>query len=87
MSDRRATTRGTVHTEEGAATPWWRHGFMWLVVGGPLAVIVAGTVTAVIAIKGADPVVETPASARHASGSSADVPALKARNHSATPAN
>ena len=31
---------------------------MWLVVGGPLVVVVAAIVTAVIAIKGADPVLD-----------------------------
>jgi hypothetical protein len=55
---------------------------MWLVVGGPLAVVVAGTATAVIAVRGADPVlrVDTTPLARSSS------PALQARNHAATPA-
>jgi len=63
-------------------SPWWRHRMMWLVVGGPLAVVVAATVTAVIAVRGADtvlPVNETQASQGTA-------PALQARNHAATPA-
>ncbi|NWG74270.1 MAG: nitrogen fixation protein FixH, partial [Rubrivivax sp.] len=38
--------------------PWWRVGMVWLVIGGPLAVVVAGIVTAVIAIRGADPVLD-----------------------------
>lgn len=54
--------------------PWWRVRVMWLVVGGPLAVVVAGIVTAVIAVHGADPVVRT---------DQAQPPALKARNHAA----
>jgi hypothetical protein len=55
--------------------PWWREPMMWLVVGGPLTVVVAGVVTAVIAIRGADPVLDTRAGA----------PAVQARNHAATP--
>jgi hypothetical protein len=38
--------------------PWWRVGMLWLVVGGPLAVVVASLVTAVIAYRGADPVLD-----------------------------
>jgi hypothetical protein len=62
-------------------SPWWRHRMMWLVVGGPLVVVVAATVTGVIAVRGADPVlrvVEEPPSASSA-------PAQEARNHAATP--
>jgi hypothetical protein len=36
--------------------PWWRVPQMWLVVGGPLVVVVAAIITAVIAVTGADPV-------------------------------
>jgi uncharacterized protein len=67
-----------------AGLPWWRHGIMWLVVGGPAAVVVAGLVTAAIAIDGADPIVSEPVVADQRSGSHA--PAVKARNHAATPA-
>ena len=28
--------------------PWWQVGMVWLVLGGPAAVVVAGIVTAVI---------------------------------------
>lgn len=37
--------------------PWWRIPAVWLVVGGPATVVVAGIATAVIAVRGADPVV------------------------------
>jgi hypothetical protein len=63
-------------------SPWWRHPFMWLVVGGPLAVVVAATATAVIAIRGADPVLAVAATPLVRS----TTPALQARNHAATPA-
>ena len=55
--------------------PWWREPMMWLVVGGPAAVVVAAIVTAVIAIRGADPVLDT----------RAGQPAVQGRNHAATP--
>jgi hypothetical protein len=60
---------------------------MWLVVGGPLTVVVASIVTAVIAYRGADEVlVETP-SARHVvTTPTGETPAMQARNHAATAA-
>ena len=65
---------------------WWRVGVVWLVVGGPLAVVVAATLTAVIAFRGADHVVLAPAT--HAAQAAADdaEPALQARNRGAAPA-
>lgn len=54
---------------------WWREPMMWLVVGGPLAVVVAAIVTAVIAIRGADPVLDTRVA----------IPAVQGRNHAASP--
>ena len=38
--------------------PWWKYGHVWLVLAGPAVVVVAGIVTAMIAIDGADPVVD-----------------------------
>jgi hypothetical protein len=49
---------------------------MWLVIGGPAAVVVAAVVTAGIALHSPDPVIKTDA---------AHVPAVQARNHAATP--
>ena len=60
---------------------WWRHGMVWLVIGGPLVVVMASIATAVIAIRGADPLVETSARA-----ATSERPAVQARNHAATPA-
>jgi uncharacterized protein len=69
-----------------AEQPWWRVGMVWLVIGGPLVVVVAAIVTAVIAVRGADPVItEIPAAmAPGATSPSADTPAVQARNHAAT---
>lgn len=55
--------------------PWWRESMMWLVVGGPATVVVAGIVTAVIAVRYADPVLDT----------RAEPTAMQGRNHAATP--
>jgi uncharacterized protein len=72
--------------------PWWRYPFVWLVIAGPAAVVVAGLVTAFIAVRGADPVVETDYYRRGmeinktlAAGSKASLPAVQGRNHAATP--
>jgi uncharacterized protein len=84
MSQRRSTS----NRQPPAAQPWWRYPMVWLVVGGPAAVVVASLVTAVVAWRGADEVlVETP-SARHVASTrpNAHTPAMAARNHAATPA-
>lgn len=60
--------------------PWWRYPIVWLVIGGPAAVVVAGISTAVIAIKGADEVIVTQPDAKFS-----DRPAIQGRNHAATP--
>jgi hypothetical protein len=57
--------------------PWWKYGHVWLVIAGPAAVVVAGLVTAWIAVRQPDPVLAP---------QKALVPALQGRNHAATPA-
>jgi hypothetical protein len=59
--------------------PWWQVGMVWLVLGGPAAVVVAGIVTAVIAVRGAEPVLTS-----HESAKFSDRPAVQGRNHAAT---
>ena len=63
------------------AAPWWREPMLWLVIGGPLAVVLAGLVTAAIAWRGADAVLGDPPAA---ASSGSLQPAVKARNHAAT---
>lgn len=59
----------------------WRHEpMMWLVIGGPALVVVAAVATAVIATRGADPVLPT----ERVAAARADAPAMQARNHAAT---
>lgn len=63
----------TEHPHPEAGRPWYRFGIVWLVVGGPALVVVAGILTAVIAYRGADPVMTV------APASASDVPAKSAR--------
>ena len=73
--------------------PWWKFGYMWLVVGGPAIVVVAGFVTLWLAIRTPDPVVANDYYRRGVeinktleNPDASLVPALKGRNHTATPA-
>ena len=43
---------------ESESGPWWKYGPVWMVLAGPAIVVVAGVVTAMIAMDGADPVVD-----------------------------
>ncbi len=52
-----------------SSLPWWRYGMVWLVIGGPAAVVIACIATLVIAVTHPDPVLPT-----------VQMPALKARN-------
>lgn len=68
--------------------PWWREPYVWMVIGGPAVVVVAGIATAVIAVSNPDPVLDRSASrARAAAASNSDftlAPASQARNHATT---
>lgn len=75
--------------------PWWRFGYVWLVLSGPAVVVVAGFITLWIALSHVDPLVHdaaldqhrTPSTqaqaAQHPTNSLA--PAVQGRNHAATP--
>jgi uncharacterized protein len=77
--------------------PWWKVPHMWLVVGGPLLVVIAGFATFAIAVKYPDPVLnkadyERDLAAAHALEGQARLdalakmqPAHQARNHAASP--
>lgn len=73
--------------------PWWRHGLVWMIVGGPALVVVAGIATFVIAARSPDPLVPHDSyrfgpQARQASaeaGGKALLPAQQGRNHAASP--
>ncbi|MBX3607396.1 MAG: hypothetical protein KF788_19100 [Piscinibacter sp.] len=76
-----------------AALPWWRSAMVWMVIAGPLSVVIASVATAVVAWRHIDPVVATPGRFGPDDDVSATrdpkdplAPAQKARNHAATPA-
>lgn len=68
--------------------PWWKFGHVWMVIAGPLIVVVAGFVTLYLAIRTPDPVLPTtPVRAESGPASSTNpgmTPANAARNHAAT---
>jgi hypothetical protein len=73
-------------------TAWWSYGHVWLVIAGPLLVVIASFVSAFIAFQGNDTVLRTrdeaEIAATRALQANADrnwVPAVQARNHAATP--
>jgi hypothetical protein len=66
--------------KETENTPWHRLPIVWMVIGGPAAVVVAGFATLAIAIANPDPVITTAPAA-----SKAELPAVQGRNHAATP--
>jgi hypothetical protein len=75
---------------------WFREPMVWLVIGGPAAVVVASIASAVVAWKHIDPVIVDPVQGRvHVADDmsltrdpkSALAPAKSARNHVTTPAN
>ena len=75
-----------------AAAPWWKFGHVWLVLAGPLVVIVAGFITLWLAMSRPDPVVaedyyqrgiDINKTLEHPEKSLA--PGMKGRNHAATP--
>lgn len=91
-----AASNGSVASPGGRR--WWREPMMWLVVGGPLLVVVAGIATMVLAVRAPDPLVasdyyrrgleinKTLAEQQEATPLPEGLrPALQARNHAATP--
>jgi hypothetical protein len=83
-----------VKDEDKQTKPWWQYGLVWFVIAGPAIVVVAAIGTAVIAVRGEDPVVDTDYY-RHgieinktlAAQERSHLPALQGRNHAATPSN
>ena len=79
-----STARNPAAAAAAAPRPWWREGMVWLVIGGPAVVVVAGIATAVIAYRGADEVLTDAATRTTVTRPNADTPAMAARNHAAT---
>lgn len=77
-------------TQSDASQTWWKNGYVWMVLGGPLAVVVASITTFFIAAHNPDPVIETNAATAAVvkngvtPSEDAMVPALVGRNNAAT---
>lgn len=72
--------------------PWWKYGYVWLVIAGPAVVVAAGFYTLWLAVSRPDPVlvadyyrqgIEINKTLQNPEKSLA--PALTGRNHAATP--
>ncbi len=73
--------------------PWWKHGFVWLVISGPLLVVIAGFVTFYLAASHPNEIVTEANQSHRTQGkksqadhpsSLGDAPAMVGRNHAAT---
>ena len=77
--------RNTTQHTPLSSSPWWRYGMVWMVIAGPAVVVVAGLVTAWIAIDGADTLVSSDYYRRGIEINKTLLPAVQGRNHAATP--
>jgi uncharacterized protein len=77
-----------------APAPWWRYRIAWLAMALPAIAVVASTLSAVIAVRHADPVVDEYRQAArpgsnavpgHDDRRDAREPAERARNHASLP--
>ena len=85
-------SRSALGTAPTAAAPWWRFGHVWLIIAGPVIVIISGFVTLWLAISRPDPVVAEDyyrqgieINKTLATPEKSLLPAMKGRNHAATP--
>lgn len=47
-----------VTVDKSTSKPWWKYGYVWLLISGPLLVVIAGFVTLYLAVSRPDPVVD-----------------------------
>ena len=81
-----------MHSETRAASPpWWKFGHVWLVIAGPVVVVIAAFVTLYLALRFPDPMVAqdyyrqgTEINKTLTAADSNLAPAVQARNHAAT---
>lgn len=70
--------------------PWWKFGYVWMVLGGPLSVIIASIITVYYALGTPDPAIENyyvkglQINETLEANQTPLAPAVKARNHAAT---
>jgi uncharacterized protein len=69
---------------------WWQYGYVWLIIGGPLIVVIASFITAYLAITRPDPAIEDyyrkgiEINKTLDAQQNAMAPAVEARNHAQT---
>ncbi len=80
-------------TVDNSSEPWWKHGFVWMVIAGPAIVVVAGLVTLYLAMSRPNEIVSDDSyrQARQSDQSiearrieSSMAPAMLGRNHATT---
>jgi uncharacterized protein len=71
--------------DKAASLPWWRYGHVWLVLLGPVLVVLASLYTGFLALRGADEVMDHPSQVISPAAQRSLIPAHQARNHAATP--
>ncbi len=71
--------------------PWWKFGHVWLVLAGPIIVVIAGFITLYLAVSRPDPVISQDyyrqgmeLNKTLAGDPASLAPAVQARNHAAT---
>lgn len=75
-----------------SSTPWWKFGYVWLLLAGPAIVVVAGFYTLWLAIRTPDPVVDSDYYRKGIEinktlqAEKSLLPAVTGRNHAVTPA-
>ena len=81
------------NTAEKDSKPWWKYGYVWLVISGPSVVVVAGFYTLWLAISSPNPILTDESYRREAElnkiieiKEAVLTPAMNGRNHAATPA-
>jgi len=72
------------------SAPWWKFGHVWLVISGPIVVVIASFITYFIAARAQDPVLKSEPAVQQVNELKAGAipgsmaPAQQARNHAAT---
>jgi len=79
----------TISTNE--IKPWWSYGYVWLMLSGPIIVVIASFITIYLAISRPDPVIDdnyyrNGLEINKTLNEQRDglIPALQGRNHAAT---
>ncbi len=76
--------------ETQGSKPWWNFGYVWLIISGPLIVVIASFITLYLAISRPDAVIDDYYRKGMEINKTLDAqrdamaPALQARNHAAT---